>query len=116
MLKVLKLKIRLKLKNNEPIKILFLEGISNPITLKKLIKTEKAKYFINVRQSSYHLHEKNFIIEYVTSFGEYDCEKRFISYNNKFKTCNYIINDFEEVLNIKQIYKKLQKRMVFRMK
>lgn len=44
----MKLKIRLKPKNNEKIKILFLERILNLITITELFKTEKAKYFIYV--------------------------------------------------------------------
>lgn len=46
--KILKYKIRSKQKNNEKTKILFLEKISNSITLDEVLKTERAKYFINV--------------------------------------------------------------------
>ncbi len=105
--KILKYKRISKQKSNKKTKILSLVKSSNPITLEELIKTEKAKYFINAEQNSNCSGEGNFTIEYVTSFCGCDCEKRFIFHNNKLKTCNYIMKDFDEISGIQQIYEKI---------
>lgn len=107
MFKTLKLKIWSKSKNNEPTKNLSLERISNPITLEELIKTEKVKYFINAGYGSNHSHERNFIIEYEAPFGGSGCKKKFIFQNDRLITCNYIMQEFNEILNIQKIYEKI---------